>query len=722
MTYLYVDDLSCTDIILKKMVVNSQSTYDKSSKTWFLKLECGFDTETSKVPLDKNVFGVDSTAYCYHWQLGVGDKALLGRTLDSMLYTFQALIDCINTYKPKHKLIILDANLGYEWQFCKHYWSKLEITRIFAKEKRKPLQIEIANTLKIIEVIGLFGYSLADIAKKYTPYEKLIGDLDHEMFRNSETELTPIEIGYAVRDVEILCELGKHIYKTYMGKNEKMPITKTAIVRNAVKKEAGSKLKSLREEFHDVMPTEDEYELFRTYLFKGGISGSNIKMMNKTLCDSIMGADITSDYPYQMLSKKFPQGKATRCPVVDFMSENIPYIAIVKFHKFRSKSSHALLSSHKALNKKFLVDDDRTVLDNNRIQYAEELEIVVNDVEFNSLKKAYAWKHAYIMKCWEFKEGYKMLPQYVRKTCMEWYLKKETLKEKFSETQEYRSAKEFVNSIFGMMCTALYFENYEFNEEKCEIAIPTNENDEPIFKEYEECINNLFLSPYWGFWITSYAREMLIDVISKFPECIIQYDTDSVYFDVTQPESQLLLDYLNHRNSIMRKQNELRFMKNSHMLSLGTWDFTEVFKRFKALGAKRYMYEKQDGKIKVVIAGHRKDKNGRPTLLNQCDYNNKVNGTNIDYFDFFTDKMVIDKEHSNKLCSHYIDFPVRVDFTDYQGNTQEVFCPSAIVLEQIEFNMKLGVKHGELLMAVERQMRNTHDRKAVWKIWKELKK
>lgn len=739
MTYFYMEkNLVEIELIVESIVVNSDEIYDQATKTKFLKIGAGFDIETSKIPLDKNLFGVDYTAFCYHWQFGLGDIAIMGRSLDTMKEFYDFLINTIKKNKPKRRLIVLDANFGYEWQFCKYYWKDFKVTKLFAKEKRKPLRIEFDESVLMMEVLGLFGSSLADIAATHTNMEKLVGDLDYDKPRNSTTELTTEEIDYCVRDVEILVELAtSYIYINYMGTNEKIPLTKTSIVRSAVKKAADKDLKRLQALYKQWMPTEAEYEIFRLYLFKGGISGSNIRKMNRVYSNSIKGADITSDYPYQMLTKKYPYGKATVCENSRFMTDGKPYIAAIRFINFRSLSEHALMSSHKALNSKTLIKLESTVLDNNRIQFGEVVELILNDVEYRALKAAYKWDDAVVTKCWVFEEGYKLLPQYVRKTVIEWYLKKERLKEDYNRlehdapdseefkeiSKEYKQAKAFVNSIFGMMCTALYMEDFQFIEEKIAIDIPTDEDGNPIFKSYDEACDYLFLSPYWGFWITSYAREMLIDVITKYHKCIIQYDTDSVYYDTNEPESTLLEEYLMKRNRSIRAANDIRFLSNPRLMSIGTWDFTPVFKRFKALGAKRYMYEYDNGKIKVVIAGHRKNKKGRPTLLDQCDFNNAHNGTNIDYFDFFTDKMVIDKEHSNKLCSRYVDEPIRVNFTDYQGNTQEVFCPAAIVLEPIEFRMKMGKTHKELMLAVERYLHNSRNqRKKVYEIWKELKR
>lgn len=129
------------------------------------------------------------------------------------------------------------------------------------------------------------------------------------------------------------------------------------------------------------------------------------------------------------------------------------------------------------------------------------------------------------------------------------------------------------------------------------------------------------------------------------------------------------------------------------------------------------MYETHDGNIKVVVAGLRKSKKDkRSTLLHMLEYVNERDGTNLTPFEFFKDGMYIDEEHSEKLCSHYID-----DFyvVNYNGETLEV--PSCIVLEPIPFKMGLGEMHKSLLIAVQRSMRNTKDR-SVYDIWRQTQK
>lgn len=686
--------------IVDEIIIDAPTISDRDTKTKYLKIGSGFDIETSKIPVNSKDF--TNVSYCYHWQIALNDYAIMGRSLETMQKFMEFLINRMTELRPKTKLFVFDANLGYEWQFCKYYWNKIGITKLFAKEQRNPLMVEIKDTIVFREVIGLFGSSLAQIAKNYCGVEKLVGDLDYDKIRVSETEMTQEEINYCIRDVEILSILArKHVYENYMGKNPRLPWTQTGIVRDAIKRALGKNLSSERKKISSWMPTEQEYELFRTKLFKGGISGGNILLLNQKL-KNVRGADITSDYPYQMELQKFPMGRASVCENDRFMSDEKPYIAIIRFHKFKSRNAHALMSAHKALNTKELKNNEETILDNNRIQYAEFVELTINDIEFNSLKQAYQWEHMLIRKCWVFEEGYARLPKHIRDVCKDWYYKKQKLKSTRSDTQEYRDAKAFVNSIFGMMCTALYMEEFVFEEESLSIEPDMSS------KTYQECCDYLFLSPYWGFWITSHARAMLIDVICRFPSIIVQYDTDSVYFiDDESVESTRLKEYLAKRNKCMIVRNHIEFGKDPLMETLGTWDFTPHFKWFKGLGSKRYMYETTDGKIKTVVAGCRKG-----TIVDQFKDQDEYD----DIFEFFQDGMYIDKEHSRKLGSRYIDTPVIVNYKN-----GKLFIPSCLVLEPIDFTMGMAHFHKTLMIATQRFINNTRNRK-VYDAWRQLQK
>ena len=112
------------------------------------------------------------------------------------------------------------------------------------------------------------------LQKNYTDVKKLKGDLDYSKVRTHLTEMTEKEIGYCERDVEILVQLAeKWIYTHYMGKNPRMPLTKTGIVRDAIKREGIWKAQTGQATDCKLDARTRLYEMFRTMLFKGGISG-----------------------------------------------------------------------------------------------------------------------------------------------------------------------------------------------------------------------------------------------------------------------------------------------------------------------------------------------------------------------------------------------------------------------------------------------------------------
>lgn len=698
------------EVLLQASVVCSKKEHCN-----YVKIGAGFDIETTNLKTKSEDY--PNVAICYHWQFGLHYYAFMGRTLDSMMHFLKILKECLDSVLPNAKLLVFDANLSFEWQFCKHYWAKMGITKVFAKEERDPLLIEVAGKFVFREVLGLFGMNLAMIAKDYTDVRKLEDDLDYDVIRFESTQLTETEIGYCIRDVEILVKLAEHhVFQNYFGNMGKLPYTQTGIVREAIKKAIGKKLNEVREMISSWMPDKETYDIFRTFLFKGGISGGNILLIGREI-KNVRGADITSDYPYQIMTRPFPFGAATKTSIGNFLTKNIPYIVHIKFFKFGTKSSHSLLSVHKALNASDIKKDKshyHTILDNNRIQYCDEVELYINDVEYKTLQKAYSWKHEVILECWEFKEGYRMLPKWITSVCADWFKKKQKLKEEGKDgTLEYLQAKQFVNSIFGMMCTALFDVEIVYDDIIEDLKVNEDETGMKITKEYKEVCKYLYLSPYWGFWITSYARDMLVSVITKFPQIIVQYDTDSVYYiDDDSFDSNRLTNYLKEFNRANTMANQIMFDEDRYLKDLGNWTFTEKFQSFKSLGSKRYMYLTQDGEYKVVIAGCRKYK-GESTLIIQ---NRISNGFESNPFDFFEDGMIIEEENSNKLCSHYIDVPVSIT---YKG--KQYVIPSCVALTPIKFSMKMGEFHKIYAEQVQDLMKNTTDRR-IYNLWRMLTK
>lgn len=714
----------CKDQIKKVVnyrIANATTLFDRSHKRTYLRLGSGFDTETSIIHL-----GGYKTAYCYHWALSLDDLTIGGRTLDTMQEFFEFLQ---LTIPDGTLLLCLVANLGYDYQFCKRRWFTMGLSDLFAKEKRNPLRFEIGHKIEMREVLGLFGNNLNQIAKNYSSVPKLIGDLDYSKVRLSHTKLTNKEKAYCENDVQILSQLGNYIFSHYFGRNPSLPMTSTGIIRAKVKKRMGNRLKFEKERIQSIMPDEETYFYFRQYLFKGGLCGTNARYMGKVL-HNVVCADYTSDYPGVMNHYEFPDGRITECEPDEFMKNRLPYIALIRFDGFVSRSTHSLMSTHKALDfnrRKLETDPTYYAIDNGRIYYAKSVTYLVNDVEYKALENAYKWKDKKILKCWSF-EKYRRLPFWLLDTLNEEYLKKEELKSTGkSETLEYKDSKAIVNGTFGMTCTALFFEELIFDGWNIEPR--TYEDSDEIYKKpYAEAIKSLFLNPFWGFWITSYARSLLFEIISKFPKPIVQYDTDSIYYIKEHPDTQALEEFIVNYNNRIYNLNEALFDSNEHYRTLGAWEVEKPYRRFKGLGSKRYMYEKFDKgewKIKTTVAGARKG-----TIEEQWKFEVQEGLFDGDIFDFFEDGLVVASSRSGKLASRYVEFyedgnglssPITVvNYRDYNGREEEIILECAVVLEPVDYRLGIDEKHAEFVLEMQSLFRNSPRNSEISKMYKEV--
>ena len=678
----------------------------------YLVIGSGFDIETSRIETPEF-----TTAFCYHWQMSFGRVTIGGRNLDTMVEFFREVIARV-PYGTR--LLVFDCNLGYEYQFCKRYWVKLGMTDLFTKEKRQPLKLVIGDKIEIREALGVFGNNLAQIGKNYSKVPKLVGDLDYDLVRLSNTPLTQKEQDYCENDVQILSYLGEYVFEHFFGKNPTLPYTGTGIIRNKVKKELGDNINFEKEKIQSQLPDEETYNILRNYLFRGGICGTNARYMNMTL-ENVVCADYTSDYPACMNHYRFPDGYLSEIPPDEFMEyPNIPYIAMIEFVDFKSRTSHSFMSVHKAIDFDYNVND--YTLDNNRVFKARKITFIVNDIDFAAICKAYKFdiEKTRIIKAWRL-DRYKKLPRHVLKVLNSEYLNKEKLKrEGKSSSLEYMDSKKIVNGIYGMCVTAIYNEEFIFDDDDIE---PRKNEDKTVFKKpYKEAIKSVFLNPFWGFWITSYARALLMDVVTRYPKCIVQYDTDSIYYLKDHPEAEGLEKFLNEYNDMIYRLNDILFDGDDHYRDLGAWEIEKPYKRFKGLGSKRYMVETYDGKIKTTVAGCRKG-----TIEEQYKWNveNRAIPEGTDIFDFFSNSMTIDKDHSRKLASMYVekygeDETCLVNYTDYLGKTEEIFLTSATVLEPIEFSMSLSPEHLVFFETLQNMYRNAPAGSEISKVYEEL--
>ncbi|MBP5433136.1 DNA polymerase [Ruminococcus sp.] len=698
----------------------------RRSKRAEIYLRCGggYDTESTTITDDA---GKPRFAFVYHCQMSINGHYIYYRDINLLTPLLRRIGDKIRAEYTDKKgrcphLIIWCANLAHEYAFCKRQLSAAGITSLFAKAERDPLKIDVCEVIEFRECLGLWGSSLAKVAKTYTATQKLKGDLDYDLPRTEQTPLTTEEYHYCKNDVVILDELSHVAFKRFTDNGLKIPLTQTGILRQKCK----NSIKRLDLEYKQnalLMPADEwTYTLFRRYMYAGGLSGTNPKYAGKKILKAKC-ADITSDYPAQMNHRLFPAGQ-----LIEIKPETVEQYA-GKFKimliccDMQARTAHSVFSKHKVMN----IDNDNffhgvgqaqdVVLSNGKIFCGKNLCICINNVDYNALYKLYDFDNIKLYRCWIFTQK-AAAPAFLRKCLNEDYLTKQALKAAgLSGTKDYTEAKAAVNSYYGMTCQRLYDCLYEYDDESDDIYDCGN------VKSYDEQRAHMWLSPYIGYWTTSYARAILMQFIAEFPDLIIQYDTDSLYYltdtDATHEihttperlaEFEAAIEQYNLR---IYNKNARLFKNNAHFEDLGAWEVDkDDYTGFKGLGAKRYLKQDADGSLHPVVAGMVKE-----------SFDRYVKHNSLDAFDVFANDMTLDRVISDKLASQYYDgatklitrdgitkrvpdrdAPVWLEkVTDYLGNTVIVEIGTYHALYDIQFKMKVTSDYVALYQALQQE-------------------
>lgn len=677
------------------------SNMKKHTKRAEIYLRCGggLDTESTTVTDES---GKPLFAFLYHIQICINGVYFSMRDIRCIIPFFNGLCQEVKKYKEKKRqpvLVLWVANLGHEYAFLKKQLSKVGITDLFAKDERQPLRICLQNCVELRECLGLFGRSLDDIAKSYTTTQKLKGDLDYNLIRVPfSTELTDAEKAYCKNDVVILDELSEVAFEKFTDKGLKIPMTKTGILRQKCKRA----IHNIRYEYRDnekLMPkTEFEYYIMRRFMFAGGLSGTSPLYVGKFVKRSKC-ADITSDYPAQINHRLYPAGELIETAPENITKYKGKFKIILFTCDLRPKTKHAVISKHKVLNFEntdnceFTTRCKNCVVINGKLLFADNVCLLLNDVDIKALSELYHFENVLIYRAWYFTKKARA-PKFLRDCMNNDYLTKQQLKATGqSETILYKECKSAVNSYFGMSVTRLYDCLYAYDEDIEDIKPRAAE------LSYAEQRQKMWLSPYIGYWCTSYARSILIHYIAKYPDLILQYDTDSLYYitDADSVPADRIAEFENDLLSYNRRislLNKRIFNNDMHFDDLGAWEIDKAdYIGFKGLGAKRYLLQKANGDLKPVVAG-----------MVKKSFTEYVEKHHVNPFDVFKNDLTLSRVTSRKLASKYFDNPenkvIPVKVTDYQGHTEIVEIYTYHALFAIEFKMKVAAAYEQLCQSV----------------------
>ena len=671
----------------------------KSKDKIYYNLAMSFDIETSSFYEDKNgviytnddyrklkhTVKAEKKAIMYIWQFAIEENVIIGRTWNDFLYFCKKLYDYLNL--KERYIVVYVHNLSYEFQFICKWFNWVDI---FADSERKPIKATTDSHFIFKCSYRLSGYSLEVLANNLKSHniKKMVGDLDYNLIRNSKTPISKEELKYCENDVLIVTSYIDEQINEF-GNIEKIPLTQTGKVRRYVRKQCFQN-KEYQYFIKELTIEKPEYLMLKN-AFMGGFTHCNAMYTNK-ICQNVTSYDFTSSYPTVLISEKYPMSKGkevyitTESELLNLI-KNYCVLVDLQFNNIQSSFMYEqIISYSKCRNVK------NPLINNGRIVQADTLTISCTDIDFLNIKDFYKWDNMKIGLCYIYKKDY--LPKEFIKTILHLYKSKTELKGVDGKEVEYLHSKELLNSLYGMCVTSIVHDTVSFNG-----AEWTTENgnlDEEL-KNYNTD-KNRFLFYHWGVWCTAYARNNLYTGIKECTDDYIYSDTDSIKIFNADKHQKYFEEY--NKWIVQKLEKCLNYHKipldyispktiKGESKTLGVWDFDGFYTMFKTLGAKRYIFQKDD-KISITVCGLSK-KSGKEFIENQEKP-----------FLFFNDGMFVDCEHTGKMTHTYIDREIENVITDYLGNQAYYHERSFIHLEKTDYLLSLSDMYIKYFMGVQK--------------------
>lgn len=574
--------------------------------------------------------------FVYLWMFSIDDTVIYGRFIEDYKNFVTALTEYLDA-----DILVFVHNLAFETQFLRNVFN--DDVSIFARKKRRSMKIVDGNVEYRCSYM-LTRLSLENWAKsKKLPVQKMVGDLDYNVLRTPYTFMTKKELKYGENDVLVMY-YGIKQYEEEFGSVWDIPLTQTGIVRKA---------------YNDLLADEDrlhsrmaklvpDFELYTLLLeaFWGGIAHASFKWVNELL-KGVTSYDKKSSYPWELVSKKYPCTPFVKCCYNDryLRDDSYSYLITVELYNFTSKLFHTYISSSKC---KYLKGE---VLDNGRVVHADYAVIVCTNIDYEIILDCYDIEEKEVLdfrlSCNEY------LPRKVRLFILEWFCKKTTLDGIVEVDALYRKSKEFINAIFGMMCTREFTDEIVYKDGKWDIEELTQEefNIKRAKKlRKKRKLNNAF---QWGVWCTAYARRSLWDSVTAelYGELIndevsVYLDTDANklfagekqrewfkrYNEKIYAEQDKIAEDLNISVDMLRPRRP-----DGEICALGVYKDEGTYDEFKTLGAKKYCYL-EDGEVHITVSGVRKAAASQLTCV-----------------DDFQSGLTFDLEHAKKVNLVYND-------------------------------------------------------------------
>lgn len=687
--------------------------YKSGKKIEYYNIPCAFDTETTSffrqgdeiitpeqwAVLDDKCKGEwEKVAIMYIWQFGINGWCVVGRTW-AQFVTFLDWLQGVLNLNENKRLLCFVHNLSYDFQFMKMYlkWEKIFATKPYMPlyalcEQGIEFRCSYRNTNKSLETVGkeLLKY----------PVQKAVGMLDYKLLRHSETVLTDEEIYYCLNDIKVVMayvqeqiEIEKHV--------SDIPLTKTGYVRRDTKSECftdrknpkNSKLKRFkyRHMISGLTLDAKSYDMLR-WATQGGFTHANALYAGETLED-LDGVDISSAYPAEILSNKFPMSRPKLRNIKDLEQLELYCKIYCCIFTIELTNVKCVFSFDAYISRARCRQIDNPSLNNGRVKGADMLQITITNEDYWIIKRWYKWDHMRVKDFYTMIKDY--LPKPIIEATLKYYENKTKLKKVIGSEAAYMLNKAMLNSIFGMMLTNIV--NPEIDLQESGIWSVTDKNLEESISQYNNNRGRFLYYP-WGTFITAYVRRAIILGIEAAGQDYVYTDTDSIK----------MFNYENHKE-YFRIYNEKKIAEVDKCLEyygldpersrpknikgqpeqIGIFDYDGHYKRFKTLGAKRYMYEDESG-IHITIAGLSK--------IYGLDYLKRMFK---DPFEAFNNDMTVGALETGKSTHTYIDEMRYGYMTDYQGKKAYYSQLSAVHLAPCEFSVSMAADYIALIRSLQ---------------------
>lgn len=689
----------------------------EKGKIKYFNIPASFDIETTSFIVKNGLTHDDmKAATMYIWQLGINGSVIYGRTWEEFFEVLTQLVDYLEL-SARRRLVIYVHNLGYEFQFIRKMF---EWDKVFAIKQRRPVYA-ICGGLEFRCSLFLSNYALEYIGEnllhKY-PVKKLVGKLDYYKHRHSLTPLTDDELDYCINDVLVVMSYIQEKIELD-GDITQIPLTNTGYVRNYCRKECffegiPEDDKNARHRVHmnykalmrnlQVQDDEEYEQMHRAFM--GGFTHASALYSGKVM-DDVGSADLTSSYPFTMLAQYFPMTKVEYIGVV-----NDPVLFTYYLSKYcclfdiEFTNLRPLVEFENVLSLSRCQVQGKQIVNNGRLVSADVCLTTLTELDFDTVSKFYAWDSIKVLNMRVYGRGY--LPKALIVAVLKMYEDKTTLKGVEGKEIEYLVSKNMINAAFGMMVTAIVRDEFDYSDEWFRQAADVDSQLDGYNKSF-----NRFLYYGWGVWVTSHARHNLFTAIYEFGNDYVYSDTDSIkginfdshkeYFDKYNDEVfNKLLKMCNHYKIPFNKCRPCT--KKGIPKLIGVWEMEHGYKRFKTVGAKRYMYEYDDGSIDMTVSGLNK-KNAIPYLLESNDNNHDL------VFEKFGEGMFIPAMYTNskgvlthptgKLTLTYIEDELKGTLVDYLGVSTEFHELSAVHMEPQSYFMSLVGDYIKFLKGIQ---------------------